>query len=369
MKFELTKSTFIEPLQRVVNVIEKRQTLPILSHVLIQCSESGLVCVGTDQEIELSARIPVDQLDLSRVGAVTVPGRKLLDIVRHLPQEAVITCEAENDRFVMRSKRFESQLATLPANEFPWIDLAVVAEEGIKVSAIGLKKLLSRTMFAMAQQDVRYFFNGMLFEFESKLLRCVATNGQRLAIAEEPLAVTPSLSRPILPRKGVVELSRLLDGVNGDVLIQFTEQHVQVDVGSDRFVSKLIDAEYPDYSKAIPESAGQYFSCSRLDLKDALVRTAVLSNEVYKNVRLSLSAGQLEIFTNNPQQEQAIEQITVDYANEPLEIGFNIHFLIEALSVMSGDSVRVELSNPSSPCLLRDPDDPSAQFVISPMVL
>jgi DNA polymerase-3 subunit beta len=144
---------------------------------------------------------------------------------------------------------------------------------------------------------------------------------------------------------------------------------VQAEVGLDRFVSKLIDAEYPDYTKAIPSSSDQSFSCSRNDLKDALVRTAVLSNEVYKNVRLSLSTGQLEIFTNNPQQEQAIEQISVDYTKEPLEIGFNIHFLIEALSVMSGDSVRVELTNPSSPCKLQDPDDPSAQFIISPMVL
>jgi len=369
MKFELAKSTFIEPLQRVVNIIEKRQTLPILSHVLIQCSESGLVCVGTDQEIELSARISADQLSVSRVGAVTVPGRKLLDIVRHLPQEASITCEADGDRFIMRSQRFESQLATLPANEFPWIDLAVIAEEGIKVSSAGLKNLLSRTMFAMAQQDVRYFFNGMLFEFESKLLRCVATNGQRLAIAEQALSKEPALSRPILPRKGVVELARLLDGAGDDVLLQFTPQHVQVEIGVDRFVSKLIDAEYPDYSKAIPQSGDRFFSCSRSALKDALVRTAVLSNEVYKNVRLSLSSGQLEIFTNNPQQEQAIEQITVDYASEPLEIGFNIHFLIEALSVMSGDEVRVELSSPSSPCLLRDSQDPTAQYVISPMVL
>jgi DNA polymerase-3 subunit beta len=369
MKFELAKSTFIEPLQRVVNIIEKRQTLPILSHVLIQCSESGLVCVGTDQEIELSARISADQLNISRLGAVTVPGRKLLDIVRHLPQEARITCEADSDRFILRSQRFESQLATLPANEFPWIDLAVIAEEGVKVSSAGLKNLLSRTMFAMAQQDVRYFFNGMLFEFESKLLRCVATNGQRLAIAEQALNEEPGLSRPILPRKGVVELARLLDGAGDDVLLQFTPQHVQVEIGADRFVSKLIDAEYPDYSKAIPQGGDRFFSCSRSALKDALVRTAVLSNEVYKNVRLSLSSGQLEIFTNNPQQEQAIEQITVDYASEPLEIGFNIHFLIEALSVMSGDEVRVELSSPSSPCLLRDSEDSTAQYVISPMVL
>ena len=294
---------------------------------------------------------------------------KLLDIVRHLPQEASITCEADGDRFIMRSQRFESQLATLPANEFPWIDLAVIAEEGIKVSSAGLKNLLSRTMFAMAQQDVRYFFNGMLFEFESKLLRCVATNGQRLAIAEQALNEEPALSRPILPRKGVVELARLLDGAGDNVLLQFTSQHVQVEIGVDRFVSKLIDAEYPDYSKAIPQSGDRFFTCSRSALKDALVRTAVLSNEVYKNVRLSLSAGQLEIFTNNPQQEQAIEQITVDYASEPLEIGFNIHFLIEALSVMSGDEVRIELSSPNSPCLLRDSQDPTAQYVISPMVL
>ena len=369
MKFDVEKSALIEPLQRVVNVLERRQTLPILSHVLIECSESGIVLVGTDQEIELSARIPIDNVEVSGVGAVTVPGRKLLDIVRHLPEGAVISCEAEADRFVLRSQRFESQLATLPANEFPWIDLAVIANDPIKASANALKTLLSKTTFAMAQQDVRYFFNGMLFEFKAGLLRCVATNGQRLAIAEAALEGSPAGSRPILPRKGVTELARLLDSDAEEVQLQFTDQHVQAEVGLDRFVSKLIDAEYPDYTKAIPASSDQSFSCSRNDLKDALVRTAVLSNEVYKNVRLSLSTGQLEIFTNNPQQEQAIEQISVDYTKEPLEIGFNIHFLIEALSVMSGDSVRVELTNPSSPCKLQDPDDPSAQFIISPMVL
>ena len=369
MKFDVDKNALVEPLQRVVNVLERRQTLPILSHVLIECSESGIVLVGTDQEIELSARIPINSVDVSGVGAVTVPGRKMLDIVRHLPEGVMISCETEADRFILRSQRFESQLATLPANEFPWIDLAVIANDPIKASGKALKTLLSKTMFAMAQQDVRYFFNGMLFEFEAGLLRCVATNGQRLAIAEAALEGAPAGSRPILPRKGVIGLARLLDGDAEGVRLQFTDQHVQVEVGPDRFVSKLIDAEYPDYTKAIPSPSEQSFSCLRNDLKDALVRTAVLSNEVYKNVRLSLSTGQLEIFTNNPQQEQAIEQISVDYTSEPLEIGFNIHFLIEALSVMSGDSVSVELSSPNSPCKLQDPDDPSAQFIISPMVL
>jgi DNA polymerase-3 subunit beta len=223
----------------------------------------------------------------------------------------------------------------------------------------------------MAQQDVRYFFNGVLVEIENGQLRFVATNGQRLAISVmENVGMEKDLTQFIIPRKGVGELARVVpDNPDINVSLEFSANHMQAKCADAILTTKLIDATYPDYTRAIPKNGDKTLVGDRLEIKEALVRTAILSNEMYRNVRLLLEPGKLEMHSNNPLQEEAEETVSVEYDGPTLEIGFNVSFLIEAFSVMKGDKVQMVLSDANSACLLTDPDDINSRYVISPMML
>jgi DNA polymerase III subunit beta len=371
MNFTISRAAFIEALQLVVNVIERKQTLPILSHVLVVAAGQTISLTATDQEVEVKMTVAGAETDLSITGEgqIAVPGRKLLDICKNLPTDSQIAVHTSDNRFTLSSGEFESQLATLSAMDFPNLEHDQDQLESFDLSTVLLKSMLEKTSFAMAQQDVRYFFNGMLFEIENTNLRLVATNGQRLAITETSIAPVASGIRAIVPRKGITELQRLIADSASEIKVSFTSNHMVALLGAARLTTKLIDAEYPDYSKAIPVAGDKSIQCSRTHLRDALLRTAILSNEVYKNVKLSMADGALELFTNNPLQEQATEKLSVSFSGLPLEIGFNVNFLIEALSVMSGETLVIRLSDATSPCLINDPDDKQSQYVISPMVV
>ena len=372
MEFSLNRLDLLEPLSKVVGVLEKRQTLPILSHVLINVQRGQVVITGSDQEVQLEAVIDasVDSVEIVIEGVCAVPGRKLLDIVRHLPAESVLQFKQTDQHVVLLSGAFESQFSMLPAEDFPRFETSEVGVCRVGLPGTDLKAMLSKTMFAMAHQDVRYFFNGMLLELDGALLRLVATNGQRLATAEHALRSRVEVaSRPVVPRKGVLELAKLLDDAVGELVILISDNALEAQFGCFRFTTKLIDGDYPDYNKAIPSGGDKVFECSRKQLRDALIRTSVMSNEVYKNVKLSLTSNRLTLFTNNPLLEQAEEVVEVSYAGEAIEIGFNVNFLIEALSVMDGERVHVELSGETSPCLMTDLQDTGAKFVVSPMII
>jgi len=371
MKFSISRAAFIDALQLVVNVIERKQTLPILSHVLVVAGSSTISLTATDQEVEVKMTVSTADTDLliSGEGQVAVPGRKLLDICKNLPVDSQIAVSTSDSRFTLVSGEFESQLATLSAMDFPNLEHDQDRAGSFELSAVSLKSMLEKTSFAMAQQDVRYFFNGMLFEIRDTILRLVATNGQRLAITETRIDEIGRGIRAIVPRKGITELQRLISDSEGQIEVLFTSNHMVAQLGAARLTTKLIDAEYPDYSKAIPDAGDKLLQCTRTQLRDALIRTAILSNEVYKNVKLSVDEGVLELFTNNPLQEQATEKLAVRFTGMPLEIGFNVNFLIEALSVISGDTLIMSLSDSTSPCLITDPEDIQSQYVISPMVV
>ena len=372
MKFSLNRSDLLEPLLKVVSVLEKRQTLPILSHVLVAVNQQGVTLTATDQEVELQTQIRVDgvSLNIETEGRCALPGRKLLEICKHLPVDARLDFRRSDQHVVLRSGAFESQFSTLPAEDFPNIDGLGQPIQTFRIETQPFRQMLAKTSFAMAQQDVRYFFNGMLFELSQGLLRLVATNGQRLAVVSRPVQHDGELQgRPIVPRKGVLELVKLLDEVDTEVTLSFTENCLLVEMTGCRFLSKLIDGEYPDYDKAIPAGSDKHFSCDRQVFREALIRTAIMSNEVYKNVKLSLVPDRLSLFTNNPLQEQAEETLAVRYDGEDLEIGFNVDFLIEALNAVGSEVVQVALSEQTSPCLITDPEDDHAQFVISPMII
>ncbi len=368
MKFTTNREKLLAPLQLTCGVVERKQTSPILSNLLLQVRDNSLTIVGSDEEVEIS--MAISEIDVESGGAITVPARKLMDICRSLPDSAPLTAKQDGNRVQVDSGRFTSFLASLPADQFPSIE-PVEATVSIEMLTKQLRWLLKRTSFAMAQQDVRYFFNGILFEIGDRRVQLVATNGQRLATCHIEVGDHTDHHQFIVPRKAIAEMVRLIASLDDEVTLRldFTSNHMTVDGPGARLVTKLIDATYPDYSRAIPLGGDKVMLVDRQTLKDALSRTAILSNELYRNVRLILLQDRLDMYANNPQQEEAEESLIVGYNGESIEIAFNVSYLIEALSAMAGSRVRMTLSDSSSACLLEDVDEKECLYVISPMML
>ncbi|MCB1838202.1 MAG: DNA polymerase III subunit beta, partial [Alcanivoracaceae bacterium] len=343
MKFSINREQLLKPLQQVASVVERRQTLPVLSNVLLEVSGGKLSLTGTDLELELVAR-----LDLAgdvQDGETTVPARKLVDICKSLPAEAEIRVESDGERLLIKSGRSRFTLSTLPANEFPNLE-----ESGdgatFMIPPATLRQLIDRTAFSMAQQDVRYYLNGMLFELSKDKLRTVATDGHRLAMCDAEVQGLSGDAQVILPRKGVMELSRMLGDTAGEVQVMVGKNHVRIVAGEITFTSKLVDGKFPDYQRVLPRSPDKIVFGSRLELRQAFTRAAILSNEKYRGVRLKLTKNSLDIVANNPEQEEAEEAVPVEYQGDSLEVGFNVSYLLDVLGVLSGEQVKLSLSDP-----------------------
>jgi DNA polymerase-3 subunit beta len=366
MKFTLSREVLLKPLQLVVGVVERRQTLPILSNVLLSLEGSRLSVTGTDLEVEIVGYAEVTAAD--EAGEVTVSARKLLDICRSLPDGAKVDFSSSDGKAQVKSGRSRFTLATLPANEFPSVDNG---ENNIEFDAEAdtLKHLIESTSFAMAQQDVRYYLNGMLWEVSANKLRAVATDGHRMALCDAACDIEiTELTKAILPRKGVMELARLVsDG--GAVRVAMGSNHIRVNGADYCFTSKLVDGAYPDYDRVLPKGGDKQVVGDRAELKQAFGRTAILSNEKYRGVRIMLSNGAIKMVANNPEQEEAEEVVGVDYAGDELEIGFNVSYLLDVLNVLKGEGVRLTLSDSSSSALVEDAADGSAVYVVMPMRL
>lgn len=366
MKFTVSREDFLKPLQLVVGVVERRQTLPILSNVLIHLVDGRLSLTGTDLEVEIVGHLNLNAP--SESGEITVPARKLMDICRSLPDGAEITFSEEGGRVLVTSGRSRFTLSSLPANEFPSVDDGPGKREFV-INQSELKQLISHTSFAMAQQDVRYYLNGMLLEVGENRVRVVATDGHRLAMMDVQVpSLDGELTQAILPRKGVIELSRLLAD-NGDVTVVLGNNHIRIATQEFRFTSKLVDGAYPDYDRVLPKGGDKQMMGNREELRNAFSRTAILSNEKYRGVRLLLSEGQLTLVANNPEQEEAQEDVTVNYTAEDLEVGFNVSYIIDVLNVLSGEEARFTLSDANSSALIEDPAKESAVYVVMPMRL
>ncbi len=366
MRFDIDREDFLRPLQAVIGVVEKRQTMPILSNVLVSAEPDRLTVTATDLEVELMART---DLSGTATGAVTVPGRKLLDIVRTLPEGAVISVEMGEDKVAIRSGRSRFSLSTLPAAEFPVVE-ELQAGVRFRVSQSGLKRLCGQTAFAMAHQDVRYYLNGLLLEFRQGLLRAVGTDGHRLALCDVEAEIREAERRQVIvPRKGVVELQRLLGDDDTAAEVEVSGNHVRVHLGEMRFTSKLIDGRFPDYERVVPRDGDKRIEVDRQLLRQALTRTAILSNEKYRGIRLELGSGRLGIQAHNPEQESAEEEIEVEYQGDPLEVGFNVNYLLDPLAALEGEAVEVILKDANSSCLVQARGDRSSQHVVMPMRL
>jgi DNA polymerase-3 subunit beta len=372
MKFTISREMLLKPLQLVLGVVERRQTLPVLSNVLMVLDHGKLSLTGTDLEVEIIGHVVLD--DDGDDGEITVPARKLMDICRALPDGAVIHFSEKNGRVVIKSGRSRYTLSTLPASDFPNVDEDTGNLEFI-LEQKELKYLIDSTAFAMAQQDVRYYLNGMLWEADNQQIRVVATDGHRLAMSTRPLPITVTEKiAAIVPRKGVLELSRLL-AEEGSVVIVVGNNHIRVSGDDFRFTSKLVDGSYPDYERVLPRGGNKEVIGGRAELRQAFTRAAILSNEKYRGVRITLTDGLLKIVANNPEQEEAEEEVAVNYSGESLDIGFNVSYLLDVLNVLPGEQIRFTLSDSNSSALVEDAavsedtTDSDAVYVVMPMRL
>ena len=365
MKLSAARDVLLKPLQAVIGVVERRQTMPILSNVLLVARNGELSVTATDLEVELVARAEVN---VENGGEITVSGRKLLDICKALPDGADIQLSVSGEKVSVRSGRSKFSLTTLPAAEFPTVE-DIKAGQTITVAQEVLSKLIEKTHFSMAQQDVRYYLNGMLLEAHEQHLRAVATDGHRLALCQAKLdGAKLKEQQVIVPRKGVLELQRLLGG-DGDVNIELGENHVRVALGGIRFTSKLIDGRFPEYERVIPQESSNELVADKELLRSALQRTAILSNEKYRGIRLIIRDSGVVLQAHNPEQEEAEEEVEVEYSGDDIEIGFNVNYLLDAIGAVEGDQVTLSVVDSNSSCLVREPGNSDRKFVVMPMRL
>ena len=365
MKLSAARDVLLKPLQAVIGVVERRQTMPILSNVLLVAKGNELAVTATDLEVELVARAEVS---VEAGGEITVSGRKLLDICRALPEGSDIDISLSAEKVIVRSGRSKFSLATLPAAEFPSIE-DIKAGQTIQVDQAVLGRLIEKTHFSMAQQDVRYYLNGMLLETSGSHLRAVATDGHRLALSQAELGdASLEEQQVIVPRKGVLELQRLLTG-EGALDIELGPNHVRIQLDGIRFTSKLIDGRFPEYDRVIPKESSNELTADCGAFKAALQRTAILSNEKYRGIRLIIRDSGVVMQAHNPEQEEAEEELEVGYSGEDIEIGFNVNYLLDALGAVDGDEVTLSVLDGNSSCLIRQPGKDDSKFVVMPMRL
>ena len=366
MKFSISREVLLQPLSQVVGVVERRQTLPVLANFLLAARDQRLTVTGTDMEVELRSSVPAD---VSLEGEITVPARKLVDIVKALPDGSNITFSVSDEKATLSAGRSRYTLSTLPASEFPATD-QVETLENIAVAEATLKKMMEKTSFAMANQDVRYYLNGLLFDFSGNQLKAVATDGHRLAICDLESSVDVAGDRQlIVPRKGVMELSRMLSGDTDEVTLAIGRNHVRLVKDNTTFTSKLIDGRFPDYRAVIPVGADKQMLVDKSVFIQALQRAAILSNEKYKGVRLEAAGSTIKIIAHNPQHEEAIEEIEAEFNFDRLAVGFNVTYLLDALMAIETEQVSLELKDANSSCLVSAPDSDVNRHVVMPLKL
>ncbi len=366
MKILINKEALIEPLLAISGVVERRQTLPILSNILIHVEEEIIRLTATDMEVESCFII---QHKSSETGKTTVPARKFLDIVKALPDNSDIELNFENEKVRILCGKSKFTLSTMPADDFPSIEnLDEIVSLNLPEKTI--KKLLENTQFAMAHQDVRYYLNGLLIELDGQNIRAVATDGHRLALSETVFSTGVSdLLQIIVPRKGVLEISRLLGDSETEVELVISKNHLRLVTENQSLTTKLIDGKFPDYDRVIPQDSNKKVYADREKLRSGMARTSILSNEKFRGIRMVLEEGKVIASANNPEQETAEEEIEVMYSGESMEIGFNVSYLLDALNIIKSDQVLLELKDSDSSCLITSSEDTDSRYVIMPMRL
>lgn len=370
MKFTVTREALLKPLQWVSGVVERRQTQPILANLLIVLDDDVLSLTGTDSEIEIVSKLTMSFAPENESGSITVPARKLFDICRSLSPDQQILFVLEEQKLVINSGRSRFALSTLPAADFP-TTATEVSDVTFSVPKSAIKQLINATAFAMAQQDARYFLNGMLWEINGDKLRCVATDGHRLALCSTSLDSSHANKfQVILPRKGVIELSRLLDSTATETIcFSLDSRYFCAETEEYTFTSKVVDGKFPDYERVIPKNGENVAVGNKNALKQAFARMAILSSEKNLGVRLTFTRHLLTIVANNLEQEEAEEKVNIEYNDNDVDIGFNVSYLQDIANAINHDSISIILSDNNNSALIKDPDCSDVLYVIMPMRL
>ena len=360
-----TQEKFLSVLQSVAGIVERRHTLPILANVLIRKTGAQLQLTTSDLEIQIrtSAELGGDEGDFT----TTVGARKLIDVLRSMPSDQTVSLESAQNKLVLKGGKSRFTLQTLPAEDFPLVQEADSFGPVFSVPQKVLKELLSQVSFAMAVHDIRYYLNGILFVAEGKQLSLVATDGHRLAFSSATLDVEVPKQEVILPRKTVLEMQRLLSDKEGAIEMQFAANQAKFSFEGMEFVTKLVEGKFPDYNRVIPKNHQNIVILGREPLLRSLQRTAILTSEKFKGVRLNIEPGTLRVASNNAEQEEAVDELDIDYGGDSIEIGFNVTYLIDALNNMNQDMVKIELADSNSSALLTIPDNAAFKYVVMPM--
>ena len=360
-----TQDKVLAVLQSVSGIVERRHTLPILANVLIRKTGNALQLTTSDLEIQIrtTAELGGDTGDFT----TTVGARKLIDILKTMPGDQTVSLENNQSKLILKGGKSRFTLQTLPAEDFPLVQEAANFGPAFSVPQKTLKTLLSQVSFAMAVQDIRYYLNGILFVAEGKKLTLVATDGHRLAFSSADLEVEVPKQEVILPRKTVLELQRLLSDADGAIEMQFAGNQAKFSFGGMEFVTKLVEGKFPDYNRVIPRNHHNIITLGRAPLLASLQRTAIMTSEKFKGVRLNLEPGTLRVASNNAEQEEAVDELDIDYGGDSIEIGFNVTYLLDALANMGQEMVKIDLADGNSSALVTIPENDSFKYVVMPM--
>ncbi|MES9833480.1 MAG: DNA polymerase III subunit beta [Candidatus Thiodiazotropha sp. LLP2] len=364
MKISTNRENLLAPLQKIAGVVERRQTLPILANILVNANNGQLNLTATDLEVELKT-----QTDAECDGDAdfTIPARKLLDICKALPESAPVTLDISEDKVKLQSGRSRFSLSVLPAQDYPVIE-PTPSSTVFSIKESVLNVLIENTQFAMAQQDVRYYLNGMLLELTAGDIRTVATDGHRLAMSQSLKTIDEKTNlQVILPRKAVIELSRLLSDSEEEIKVELSNSYIKVLFEKTVFTSKLIDGRFPEYQRVMPSGSDKEVEAEKSSIKQSLTRASILSNEKYRGIRFHLKPNLLELQAHNPEQEESEEELEVTYEGEELKIGFNVGYLLDAISAIKEETIIIELKDTNSSALIYGKNNQDSKYVVMPM--
>jgi DNA polymerase III subunit beta len=363
--FKATQDKVLSLLQSVSGIVERRHTLPILANVLIRKTANVLQLTTSDLEIQIKTQSEFEG-DNGNF-ATTVGARKLIDILRTMPSDQTVSLESSQNKLILKGGKSRFTLQTLPAEDFPVVQEASNFGPSFSIPQKTLKELLNQVSFSMAVHDIRYYLNGILFVADGKQLSLVATDGHRLAFSSATLDVEVPRQEVILPRKTVLEMQRLLSDKEGAIEMQFAGNQAKFQFDGMEFVTKLVEGKFPDYNRVIPKNHSNSIILGRTTLLATLQRTAILTSDKFKGVRLNIEPGVLRVASSNAEQEEAVDELEIDYGGDTIEIGFNVTYLIDVLTNMDQDMVQIDLADSNSSALITIPENTNFKYVVMPM--
>ncbi|CAM8269083.1 MULTISPECIES: DNA polymerase III subunit beta [Candidatus Methylopumilus] len=364
MNIKINRDALLKPLANVASIVERKHALPILSNILIQGKDGQVQLTATDLEMQVSLSF---KADLKEEIATTISARKFFDITRSLPDDCVIDIAIKDSRVSVKANKSRFAIQTLPAKDYPVMTKASSEAVVITISQIQLKRLLKQVEFAMAQQDIRYYLNGLLFEVNGNQLNIVGTDGHRLSFTSIHLDQNYNKTEVILPRKTVIELIKLLNETEELVSVELYKGQVSFNFNDIQLISKVIDGKFPDYTRVIPEGHNNQFTIDRSQFLTSLQRASILSNEKYRGIRMMIADNNLKLISTNTEQEEAEEELEIQYQQDPIDIGFNVTYLIDVLTNIQEDKVTLAFLDTNSSCLFTIPNNNDYKYVVMPM--